>query len=703
MRKHRSEAPACAARALARASVAALLAAILPAQVAWLDRSPNLGAREGHAVAFDLQRARIVLFGGYDSSLVYHADTWEWNGVDWARRLPANSPTARIGHALAYDLVRGRTVLFGGGTPSSILADTWEWDGANWLQRLPAQSPLARGGHALAFDLARNRTVLFGGSAGTSVSAETWEWDGVNWLQRSPAQSPPARYGHALAFDLVRNRTVLFGGRTLASTLADTWEWDGTNWLACLPAQIPPSRYGHALAYDLPRNRTVLFGGTPGSFYLADTWEWDGTNWVQRTPASSPPPRYRVAVAADPVRGRTVMFGGDNNGGLGILGDTWEWDGSNWNEVTPRAAPSARVSPALAYDRFASRTVLFGGSRDPSAAVCFADTWEWDGAHWLQRVPAAAPAARAYHALAFDSRRGRTVLFGGQANTSPSLADTWEWDGVNWALQTPATSPPARTLHAMTYDSGRGRVVLFGGWTGAFVGSALADTWEWDGSNWVLRTPSLSPPARDLHGLAYDPDRACSVMFGGVNNPYLTGQFADTWEWDGVNWSQRLATHAPLPRSGHALVHDEARGRTVLFGGVNAALTVQTLLSDTWEWDGTDWTQRTPAQRPPVQAFPRLAFDVARSCTVLVGIHQDTWEYGPADPGRYTPFGSGCAGSVGTPLLALGGGLLPYPGNVVTAQIAPLPANTAVSVAFGFSRTQWAANPVNMRVAQQFC
>src|SRR5262249_8994168 len=182
--------------ALARASVAGLLAVILPAQVTWQDRSPDLGNRTRHAVAFDLQRARTVLFGGYDSSFVYHADTWEWDGVVWTRRAPANSPAVRIGGAVAYDLVRGCPVLFGGGGSGSVLlADTWEWDGTNWLQRLPAQSPSARGG-ALAFDLARNRTVLFGGGTASSVFADTWEWGGTNWLQPLPAPSPPAPARH---------------------------------------------------------------------------------------------------------------------------------------------------------------------------------------------------------------------------------------------------------------------------------------------------------------------------------------------------------------------------------------------------------------------------------------------------------------------------------------------------------------------------
>jgi hypothetical protein len=37
-------------------------------------------------------------------------------------------------------------------------------------------------------------------------------------------------------------------------------------------------------------------------------------------------------------------------------------------------------------------------------------------------------------------------------------------------------------MHAMAYDSVRGRVVLYGGSDGE---SNLADPWEWDGRRWI--------------------------------------------------------------------------------------------------------------------------------------------------------------------------------------------------------------------------
>src|SRR5262249_11780635 len=158
--------------------------------------------------------------------------------------------------------------------------------------------------------------------------------------------------------------------------------------------------------------------------------------------------------------------------------------------------------------------------------------------------------------------------------------------------------------------------------------------------------------------------------------------FADTWEWDGTNWSPGGGAHAPPARFQHALAYDSARGRTVLFGGAGVSL-----LQDTWEWDGTDWTQRATASSPPARSRHVLAFDSARGRTVLFGSSSfaDTWEYGPVVPSAWVPFGTGCAGSAGVPVLTAGSELRPYPGNDLTVDVAPVPANTAVVFSFALS------------------
>ena len=63
--------------------------------------------------------------------------------------------------------------------------------------------------------------------------------------------------------------------------------------------------------------------------------------------------------------------------------------------------------------------------------------------------------------MAYDSSRFFTILFGGQ-NNSNFLADTWEFDGVDWLNRSPnlTTQPGIRAAHAMAFDSVQQKTVL---------------------------------------------------------------------------------------------------------------------------------------------------------------------------------------------------------------------------------------------------
>ena len=310
---------------------------------------------------------------------------------------------------------------------------------------------------------------------------------------------------------------------------------------------------------------------------LAGSGDGGELTWVERTPASAPTARGEAAMVYDIARGVTVLFGGRTPDDMN---DTWEWGGVDWVQRTPQNAPSPRYGHAMAYDAGRGVTVLFGGGSHLD------DTWEWDGMDWAQRTPATSPSGRVAHMMAYDAARGVTVLFGGHQYDGAHiwLNDTWEWDGVDWVQRTPATTPPGRAHAAMAYDAARGVTVLFGGWAGFY-----GDTWEWDGTDWAQRSPATAPTARLFPRMVYDAEREVCVLFGGYD--YTYNYQNDTWEWDGTNWVQRTPAASPTGRDSHQMAYDAARGLTFLFGGGGVA----GFLGDTWEYPiVTGWTVYVP-------------------------------------------------------------------------------------------------------------
>ncbi len=333
----------------------------------------------------------------------------------------------------------------------------------------------------MAYDAALRQIVLFGAGFGRcDAIGETWTWNGHRWRPRTPdPPCPDGREWMGMDYDVARSQTVLFGGLSTCSSCPgmydDTWTWNGATWSAIHVPPGPGVRYGPGMAYDASRKETVLFGGAGCLDYCVQD-----------------------------------------------LGDTWIWDGSSWTNVVPPASPSPRTYPLMAYDAARHDVVLFGGIGDSGSS---SETWTWDGTTWTMQSPSQHPPSG--EAMAYDGARHEVVLFGTDAST-------WTWDGVTWTERLPATSPSARSGAPMAYDAARRVTVLFGGWDGSYP----TDTWTWDGTNWTRMSPSASPPGRQNGAMAYDAVRHVVVLFGGWTCCVYGGDFSDTWEWDGLNWTQ---------------------------------------------------------------------------------------------------------------------------------------------------------------------
>jgi MYXO-CTERM domain-containing protein len=283
----------------------------------------------------------------------------------------------------------------------------------------------------------------------------------------------------------------------------------------------------------------------------------------------------------------------------------------------------------------------------PARAAPPKQTWTWE-----QKHPAHSPAFANVHAMTYDETRRRVVLFAGRRGEVAAVG-TWEWDGNDWIDRTPAPtakSPSARAGVSLAYDSARKKVLLFGGNGPAGTNWAdLSDTWEWDGTVWVEKKPSAHPSPRSDAPMAFDAAHGEVLLHGGLaadaNGALPLG---DTWTWNGSNWTKRTPASAPGPRNGFGLAYHPRRKQILLYGG--GAETGG--LFDTWEWNTSNWFERAPAHNPGIKDRYALAGAGGRQRLLLFGgtpgYSNEVWEWtgldwerptisGSSPPGRASP------------------------------------------------------------------
>ncbi len=363
---------------------------------------------------------------------------------------------------------------------------------------------------------------------------------------------------------------------------------------------------------------------------------------------------------------------------------------------SPLAAASTRVEHAFVHDVARGLTLRFGGS---VGTTFFNDTWQFDGTAWQQLSPAISPSVRGRPATAYDPTRREIVLFGGVTTGGSMLNDTWTWDGATWTQRFPSTSPSLRSGAAMAFDPRRQKVVLFGGW----VPSALDinDTWEWDGSDWALvNAPGPLPQPRGAHRMVNDLARGVLVMFGGWRTP-ANGTLNDTWELGANGWTQILGA-GPSARCDPGMQFDPLRGRVVLFGGLTSfSGSFPNVVGDTWEYGGTPsgWRQRQPTSPPSPRAYAETVWDAARARLVLHGgmdgngVRGETFALSRNNPASAVPFGAACATSTGMPVLEAPPYALPWLGDTFSVRLAgSVPTSGPALLWIGGSRTTWAGN-----------
>lgn len=586
-------------------------------------------------------------------------------------------PVPREGAAIAYEPISGHGYLFGGSGRNDLYrhadglwvpvatvttapnmsspvaatwqghgmlvvgnSETWLFNGTDWSQ-LPVSTPYVK---AMAFDPQRARMVARG--------VATHEFDGTTWSQvgSTPSGNGPMAW-HANLQRVLYAKSV--------SNFREYYAWDGAAWSLLGPTGGTSNTAAMA---PTPWGDVVSIGGFDFPFYYGGVRYWP-TGTGPSLPRQVVPPHRVGAAWYDPIQQVTVL-----THALAPNSDvrsTWQLDQNNaWHAgIGPQPG---FWGATIAYDSWRGETILCGAQ----VANGFDDgkLWRYRDERWTS-IPSGIGSQ--FTGSAFDSVRGRLVVFGG--DTFDYGGGHWvgygvfrEWDGTNWQTPPPGTLPPGRRVPLMAFDANRQRTLLYGGVSGSTTSVQLTDTWQWDGLAWQQFTPATQPPAGS--NLTYDPTRGACVLSTATS----------LFDWDGLDWNA-----LPIPWSGGALAFDPTRMQLV-----------RASTTGTDAWNGVTWQAIGTGDGYTVGLS---SFNLAAGAFVSYGAIGTTRLGDPA-AATLAPFGSGCAGSNGVPLLH--GEIPPRIGHSLPLRCERLPPGAAWFGVLGPDVPTWSGQPLPIDLSQ---
>ena len=589
----------------------------------WTEATPSEspGDRAGSAMVYDSESDRVIMFGGINTNNEFLKDTWEYdyNTNTWTEMTPPDSPQ-RAGHAMAYDSESDRVIMFGGGIDFTNIEGTWAYDyNANiWTEMSPDISPPNDHDHKMAYDSESDRVIMWGtsliGNKNGSVwtydfNTDTWEeiepsnghpkpfaegsmaydvtadriivhhnlelwaydYNANAWTELESDMPVPDLYRHAMVYNVEADRMIAFGGRKLVGdeSVGQTWVFDlnTVTWTEMLPDEysaaqsgtagqvetptpLPPTatpeptstpaplteqgrRGYHQMVYDAESQVIILYGGEPNPDKLfTDTWAYhvDTGAWEQVGQTQTQlTPKGGGSLAYDAESDRVILYLNhyfDETYAideLDFLGETWAYDYNSdaWSNMEAADTPVGYLGAELAYDAESDRVILFGGFQFGDEGVKYFDqTWAYDfnTNHWQQMQSQVSPQPRNYQAMAYHPGVDRVILFGGEYGTF--LNDTWAYDynTDTWEQLEVDTAPQPRIYSSMIYVESLNQMVLFGGTSSM----AKKDTWAFDyeAMTWLEYETEQSPSRRAWYGMTYDPAADNVVLYGGGKSRY---------------------------------------------------------------------------------------------------------------------------------------------------------------------------------------
>jgi hypothetical protein len=288
----------------------------------------------------------------------------------------------------------------------------------------------------------------------------------------------------------------------------------------------------------------------------------------------------------------------------------------------------------MAYNEKYDRTVLFGGALAPPQGGMSNETWTYDYNNntWVNMNPTSSPSPRFHCAMIYDKKNTKIILFGGHPLTGPIDNETWVYDYKEntWTNMKPTITPPARESHGMSYDEKKDKAILFGG---EWLLNMLNDTWSYDVDNnkWTNLTNPIAPAPRQQPCISYDSESQITIMYGGGG--LSSNESKIVWKFDWVTNRWMIVGQSVLPfylYIADVCSYNSGSDRIISF------IPWGRDIAETWaySYNGNTWDNLTSSIQPSPRNSFSMSYDSESNCIILFGgtmnpfDYDDTWAFG---------------------------------------------------------------------------
>jgi hypothetical protein len=420
-------------------------------------------------LGFDVIRSRLVFCGyrnlGCGSS---YKPVWEYDGQNWVE---LNIDGGIIGTTI-QDEQRHRLLIL---ENSSVRTKLSEYQAGTW--NLVNETTDFSVGFTAAYDSSED--ALYAYDSGFTMAYH----QGSGWSQQNRSTTPPNSANVLAAFFPPLNVSVFLVRSDFYSAFArrySTWTWNGSAFQSIDSPLIFESDFdlsNGALVYEEDRQRLVLILIGWSTAVGVRTFAFDGSAWSDISPPQAERPRLRGLITAAWYSKDHAIVLYPWEYAAGPADKRWrtlEFNNDAWTEAITDNSAGPVYGGLLTELPDIEQLVLFGGGTTPIyEGDCLNGTWLFDGQTWTNQPVSVAPGFRKQMIGGFDRNLGHLFIAGGGCS-GQSESDLWEWWGDFWRSRDYEGPRLNRIGAAVANDTVRRVTVIYGGTNnGETLGSLL--------------------------------------------------------------------------------------------------------------------------------------------------------------------------------------------------------------------------------------